>query len=45
MPALVAAALCFAISKYADNQMVKAAALGALGTVVLNQLPYVKAAV
>ena len=44
-PTIAAAALCYAISKYADNQMVKAAALGALGTVVLNQIPYVKAAV
>ena len=44
-PAIAAAALCYAISKYADSPLVKAAALGALGTVVLNQIPYVKAAV
>ena len=44
-PSIAAAALCYFIAKSADNQMVKAAALGALGTVVLNQIPYVKAAV
>ena len=44
-PSIAAAALCYFISKSADNPMVKAAALGALGTVVLNQIPYVKAAV
>ena len=44
-PAIAAAVLCYAIAKTADNQLVKAAALGALGTVVLNQIPYVKNAV
>ena len=44
-PSIAAAALCYFVAKSADNQMVKAAALGALGTVVLNQIPYVKGAV
>ena len=44
-PAIAAAGLCIVIARSADNQMVKAAALGALGTIVLNQIPYVKNAV
>jgi hypothetical protein len=40
--AAVASAVLLAIAKFVPNQMVKAAALGALGVVVATKLPVVK---
>lgn len=42
MPAGIALAVAFAISKFVPNPMVKAAAYGVMGVIVAKQLPYVK---
>lgn len=43
-PTLIGVAIGAAIYKFAPNQMVKAAALGAIGVMVLKRLPYTSAA-
>jgi hypothetical protein len=42
VPVGIALAIAYGIAKFSPNQMVKAAAYGAMGVIVGKQLPYVK---
>lgn len=42
MPAAVALALLYGVSRFVSNPMVKAATLGAMGVIVAKQIPYVQ---
>lgn len=42
MPAAVALALLYGVSRFVDNPMIKAATLGAMGVIVAKQIPYVQ---
>lgn len=44
LPAGIALAILFGVSRFVPNQMVKAAAFGAMGVIVAKQIPYVKEA-
>lgn len=44
MPSAIALAILYGVSRFVPNQMVKAAAYGAMGVIVAKQLPYVKEA-
>jgi hypothetical protein len=44
MPLGIALAILYGVSKFVPNQMVKAAAFGAMGVIVAKQIPYVKEA-
>lgn len=41
VPTAIALGLVYAIAKFAPNPMVKAAAYGAMGVIVLKQVPFV----
>ena len=42
VPVGLALGILYALTKFAPNQMVKAAALGVAGVVVAKQVPYLK---
>lgn len=42
LPAGIALAALFAVSKFVPNPMVKAAAYGVMGVIVAKNVPYVK---
>lgn len=42
VPTGIALAILYGISHFSHNQMVKAAAYGAMGVVVAKQIPFVK---
>lgn len=42
VPVGIALAICYGIAKFVPNQMVKAAAFGAMGVIVGKQIPYVQ---
>lgn len=44
IPAGIALAICYALSHFVKNPMVKAAAFGAMGVIVAKQVPFVKEA-
>lgn len=44
LPAAIALGILYGVSKFSSNQMVKAAAYGAMGVIVAKQIPYVKEA-
>lgn len=42
VPTAIALGICFAISKFVPNAMVKAGALGVMGVIVAKNVPFVK---
>lgn len=44
VPVAIGLGIALAVAKFAPNQMVKAAALGAAGVIVARQIPYVREA-
>lgn len=42
VPVAIALGICYGVTKLSSNQMVKAAAYGAMGVIVAKQVPYVK---
>jgi hypothetical protein len=42
VPAGIALAICYAVSKFVPNPMVKAGAYGVMGLIVAKQVPFVQ---